>query len=285
MPMADLEVEKVPGEHYVIFRFNRPQALNALTGQMQSDLSDAVADFAADPELRVAILTGTGRAFSAGADLKAMAERNTVIGDIEDQFARGDLTERQRADALREAGVSRAYGVDAIPRFPFGSCPKPVIAAVNGLCVAGGMEMAIDCDIRIATPEAYFGVFEAKRGIMAGIAVQHLARVLPVNEAMYLLLTCDRMSADRAYQLGFLQQVVPADELMGRAVEIAQMIAANAPLSVEGSKAMIQFWRHYAVEEARRVEQYVWDKVFNSADAQEGPRAFAEKRAPKWTGT
>ena len=264
--MADLEIERHADENYVIFRFNRPESLNALTRQMQSDLSDAVADFASDPQLSVAILTGTGRAFSAGADLKAMAERSAHTADVP------------------PAAVSRAYGVDAIPKYPFGNCPKPVIAAINGLCVAGGMEMAIDCDIRLATPEAYFGVFEAKRGIMAGVAVQHLARVLPVNEAMYLLLTCDRMSADRAHQLGFVQEIVDGDRLLDRAVEVAAMIAANAPLSVKGSKAMVQFWRHYAVEEARRLEEYVWDRVFNSEDAVEGPRAFAEKRAPKWKG-
>ncbi|MGX7678437.1 enoyl-CoA hydratase/isomerase family protein [Jatrophihabitans sp. DSM 45814] len=283
--MSDLLIKKVPDEHYVVWQFNRPEALNALTTGMQSLLADAVADFARDPQMRVAILTGTGRAFSAGADLKAMAERNAASAEIEAKFERGELTLAEQSEALRALGASRAYGVDAIPTFPFGSCPKPVIAAINGLCVAGGMEMAIDCDIRIATPEAYFGVFEAKRGIMAGIAVQHLARVMPINEAMYLLLTCDRMPAERAYQLGFVQQLVPAEELLSRAIEIASMIASNAPLSVQGSKSMVQFWRHYGVAEARRVEEYVWERVFNSDDAREGPLAFAEKRAPKWTGS
>jgi enoyl-CoA hydratase/carnithine racemase len=177
-----------------------------------------------------------------------------------------------------------AYGVEALPKFPFANCPKPVIAAVNGLCIAGGMEMAIDCDIRIATPAAEFGLFEAKRGFMARVAVQHLARVLPINEAMYLLLTCDTMSAERAHQLGFVQQLVTADQLMDRAIEVAEMIAANAPLAVEGSKAMVQFWRHYGVEDARRLEQYVSDKVLSSRDAQEGPLAFTERRPPKWVG-
>jgi enoyl-CoA hydratase/carnithine racemase len=234
--------------------------------------------------MRVAILTGNGRAFSAGADLAAMGARNAIAGDLEAQFKRGEITASERSAALREAGLERPYGVNAMPKFPFGACPKPIIAAINGLCIAGGMEMVIDCDIRIACPEAYFGVFEAKRGIMAGIAVQHLARVMPINEAMYLLLTCDRMSAERARELGFVQQVVPAEQLMERAVEIAKMIGANAPLSVQGSKSMVQFWRHYGVEEARRLEEYIWAKVFGSEDAKEGPRAFVEKRAPNWTG-
>ncbi|MER5628413.1 enoyl-CoA hydratase-related protein [Streptosporangium sp. NPDC002544] len=282
--MPDLIIEKNPDKHYMLFRFNRPEQLNAITPAMQSDLKEGVAELAADPEMRVGILTGTGRAFSAGADLKAMAERNAESASLDAKAASGEITAEERRDRARVLGAGSAYGVDAIPKFPFAACPKPVIAAVNGLCVAGGMEMAIDCDIRIASTEAYFGVFEAKRGIMAGIAVQHLARVMPVGEAMNLLLTCDRMSAERAHQLGFVQQVVEPGALLDRAVQMAEMIGANAPLPVQGSKAMVQFWRHYGVEEARRLEEYVWKRVFESDDAKEGPRAFAEKRAPSWTG-
>jgi len=282
--MPDLIIEKNPDKHYMLFRFNRPEQLNAMTPAMQADLKEGVAELAADPEMRVGILTGTGRAFSAGADLKAMAERNAESESLDAKVASGEITAEERRDRVRALGAGAAYGVDAIPKFPFAACPKPVIAAVNGLCVAGGMEMAIDCDIRIASTEAYFGVFEAKRGIMAGIAVQHLARVMPVGEAMNLLLTCDRMPAERAYQLGFVQQVVEPGALLDRAVEMAEMIGANAPLSVQGSKAMVQFWRHYGVEEARRLEEYVWKRVFESDDAKEGPRAFAEKRVPSWTG-
>lgn len=282
--MPDLVIEKYPDKNYMLFRFNRPEQLNALTPAMQQELQEGVAELAADPEMRVGILTGTGRAFSAGADLKAMAERNAVAADLDAKMAAGEITSEERRGRLRELGVGSAYGVDAIPKFPFAACPKPVIAAVNGICVAGGMEMAIDCDIRIASTEAYFGVFEAKRGIMAGIAVQHLARVMPVGEAMRLLVTCDRMSAERAYQVGFVQELAEPGELLDRAVEMAERIGANAPLPVQGSKAMVQFWRHFGVEEARRLEEYVWRTVFESDDAKEGPRAFAEKRAPRWTG-
>jgi enoyl-CoA hydratase len=282
--MADLIIEKVPDKRYMLFQFNRPDQLNALTPDMMADLKDAVGELASDPEMSVGILTGTGRAFSAGADLKGMAERNAATASLDEQVAQGEITPAQRRERLRELGVTTAYGVDAIPQFPFGSCPKPVIAAVNGLCVAGGMEMAIDCDIRIASTEAYFGVFEAKRGIMAGIAVQHLARVMPVGEAMKLLLACDRMSAQRAYEVGFVQQLAEPGTVLDRAIELAEQIGASAPLSIQGSKLMVQFWRHYGVAEARRLEEYVWDKVFGSEDAAEGPKAFAEKRAPAWKG-
>lgn len=282
--MANLDVEKYEDEHYVVLRFNRPQVLNALSRSMLGKLEEAMADFASDPGIHVAILTGTGKAFSAGADLVEMGERNAIAAEIERRFQNGEINASERTAAAREAGMQRPYGVNAIPKLPFGACPKPIIAAINGLCIGGGMEMAIDCDIRIASPEAYFGVFEAKRGVMAALAVQHLARVMPINEAMYLLLTGDRMTAERARELGFIQQIIPAEHLMDRAVEIAKMISANAPLSVQASKAMVQFWRHYGVEEARRLEEYVWTKVFGSEDAKEGPRAFVEKRAPNWLG-
>jgi len=281
---VDLEIEKAIGGHYVVWRFNRPRVLNALTDEMILDLGDAVADFASDPRMRAAILTGTGRSFSVGADLKSMSERNALTDDIEPRISGNDPDGSGPAAAPADPRMPYSLGVEAVPKFPFGNCPKPVIAAVNGLCIAGGMEMAIDCDIRIATPDARFGLFEAKRGIMAGVAVQHLARVLPVNEAMHLLLTCDTMNADRAHQLGFLQQVTPAGTLMDRAVEIAEMISANAPLAVQGSKAMVQFWRHFGATEARRLQQYVSDKVLASRDAREGPLAFAEKRPPNWVG-
>jgi crotonobetainyl-CoA hydratase len=229
---------------------------------MRRDIDAAVADFAADPAMRVAIVTGTGRAFCAGADLRAMAER----------------------DALDRAGRAVAHNGSQGPRFPFGACPKPVIAAINGLCVGGGVEAVVDCDIRIACPEAYFSLPEVKRGVIARSAVQHLPRVMPVAEAMNLLLTGDRMSAERAYQLGFVQHLVPTEELMGRAVDIARTIGANAPLSLQASKSMIQYWRHHGDQELRHAEEIVWQKLAGSDDAKEGVRAFSEKRDPHWTG-
>ena len=101
---------------------------------------------------------------------------------------------------------------------------------------------------------------------------------------LYLLLTADTMKAERAYQIGYVHEVVPPESLMPRAIEIAEMIGANAPLSVQASKALVQFWRHYGVEELRRMEEYVWKTVFSSEDAKEGPLAFAQKRAPNWKG-
>ena len=216
-----------------------------------------------DPEMRVGIVTGAGRAFSAGADLREMAEGGGST--------RASQTEEERIEAYRG-------------NQPFGRNPKPFIAAVNGLAIGAGMERAADCDIRISSTEAYFGLFEVKRGILANYGINHLARLMPFGEAMYLMLTGDTMSAEEARRLGFVHEVLEPDALLPRAVEIAEMIGANAPLAVQGTKAVAQFWRRYGLEESYRLNAAWGQQVLNSEDAREGPRAFAEKRPPEWRG-
>ena len=164
----------------------------------------------------------------------------------------------------------------------FSRNPKPFIAAINGACIAGGLERALDCDIRICSTGAYFGLFEVKRGILAAYAVHHLARMIPFGDAMYLLLTGDRISAAEALRSGLVREVVEPEELMPRAIEIAEMIAANAPLAVEGTKAIAQQWRQLQIDESYRFGEWVRRQVFASRDGVEGPRAFAEKRLPEW---
>jgi enoyl-CoA hydratase/carnithine racemase len=257
MPMPDLLYDK--HEHYAVFTMNRPERLNALGGTMMPELHEALADFTADTQMRAGVVTGTGRAFSAGADLKEMNERNQARGD---------------------APYPRGFDLNA--SMPFSRCPKPIIAAVNGLCLAGGLERALDCDIRICSTEAYFGLFEVKRGILPGYAIHHLARLVPFGDAMYLMLTADRVQPDDALRMGLVREVLEPDALMPRAVEIAEMIGANAPLAVEGSKFMGQQWRQLQIDESYRVGEWVNRSVLNSEDAKEGPRAFAEKRDPKW---
>jgi enoyl-CoA hydratase/carnithine racemase len=258
--MPDLVYEK--RGRYAVFTMNRPERLNALGGSMMSELRDALADFTADPEMRAGILTGTGRAFSAGADLKEMNQRNVDRGD-------------------RPAPTA---GFDLNGAMPFSRCPKPFIAAVNGLCLAGGLERALDCDIRICSTEAYFGLFEVKRGILPGYAIHHLARLIPFGDAMYIMLTADRIEPQEALRMGLVREVLAPEALMPRAAAIAEMIAANAPLAVEGTKFMGQQWRQLQIDESYRVGQWVSRTVLNSEDAKEGPRAFTEKRAPKWQG-
>ena len=141
-----------------------------------------------------------------------------------------------------------------------------------------------DCDVRIASTEAYFGLFEVKRGILANYAINHLARVLPYGEAVYLMLTGDTLSVEDAHRLGFVHQVLEPAELMPRAVDIAEMIGANAPLAVQGTKTVAQFWRRYGLEESLQLNAAVGQRVYGSEDSAEGPRAFAEKRPPVWKG-
>ena len=260
--MPDLRYERFPEGHYAIFTMDRPDRLNAQGAAMRQELREALDEFAADPEMRAGIVTGAGRAFSAGADLKEMSTQSASLAE---------LTEEQRIEGYR-AGQ------------PFGVNPKPFIAAVNGLAIAAGMERVADCDIRIASTEAYFGLFEVKRGILANYAINHLSRVLPFGEAVYLMLTGDTLSVEDAHRLGFVHQVLEPKELMPRAVEIAEMIGANAPLAVQGTKAVAQFWRMYGLEESMRLNASVGQLVYSSEDSAEGPRAFAEKRRPVWKG-
>lgn len=255
--MPDLLYEK--HDHYAIFTMNRPERLNALGGTMQQELTAALKDFTADPQMRAGIVTGAGRAFSAGADLKEMNARNEA-----------SAPGAARGRHLEETTVQ------------FSRNPKPIIAAVNGLCLAGGMERALDCDIRICSTEAYFGLFEVKRGILPGYAIHHLARLIPFGEAMYVMLTADRVTPDQALRWGLVHEVLEPDALMPRAIEIAEMIAENAPLAVEGTKAVAQEWRQLQIDESYRFGMWVGRTVLNSEDAKEGPRAFVEKRKPNW---
>ncbi len=248
--MPDLIYDK--RDHYAIFTYNRPERLNALGGQLINQLTEAIEDFSNDPQMRVGIVTGSGRAFCAGGDLREMAE-----GTFKGQFG---------------------------ATYPYSGNSKPFIAAINGLAVGGGMETALDCDIRICSSAAYFGLFEPKRGIMAGYATKHLARVIGLSAANYILLTADRIEPQQALEWGIVTEVLEPDRLIPRAIEIAEMIIENAPLSVEGTKAQIQEWRLAKVDEALRLGTWVSKVVHASEDSKEGPKAFAEKRDPVWQG-
>jgi enoyl-CoA hydratase/carnithine racemase len=252
--MPDLLYEKK--DFYATFTMNRPERLNALGGSMNAERQAALDDFNADPNMRVGIVTGAGRAFCAGADLKEMSERG------------GGGAMRSRVPGSASMG--------------YASSPKPFIAAVNGLAIGGGFETSMDCDIRIASTEAYFGLYEPKRGILAGYGMHHLPRLINLTHASYILLTAERVSAEQAKEWGIISELVEPDRLMPRAIELAEIIVQNAPLSVEGTKAMIQAWRMAKIDDSYRLAAWVSDRVLSSDDAKEGPKAFAEKRAPVW---
>lgn len=258
--MPDLIYEK--RERYAIMTLNRPHRLNAFGGTMSTELSAAMLDFNADPAMRVAIITGAGRAFSSGADLKEVAERDAGS----EGPAAGGMLER------------------ANPEGRFARSKKPIIAAINGLCVAAGLEQVLDCDIRICSEEAYFALTEVKRGILARGGIRNLVRMIPYGDAMYLLLTGDRIGPQQALRYGLVQEVVAHDRVLPRAIEIAESIAQAAPLAVEGTKAIAQYWRYLQHEEMQRLTDWVSKSVLASEDAKEGPRAFAQKRPPVWKG-
>ena len=254
--MSDLLIDR--HEHISVFTLNRPEKLNSLGGTLSADLTRAMAEFDADPDQYVAIITGAGdRAFSAGADLTTWPP------------APAQRPPSMRCQHRRPVGR--------------GQQPKPVIAAVNGLAVAGGLELSLNCDIRIAADSAWFGVFEVKRGIMAGIAVNLLARYMPLGDALYMLMTADRVTAQDALRLGLVQKVVPGDELMAESFRVAEMIAANSQVAVQASKKVAYFWRNLAIRESLDYYQAVNQRLMLCDDVLEGPRAFAEKREPEFS--
>jgi enoyl-CoA hydratase/carnithine racemase len=251
--MADLLVDK--HGHTTVFTINRPERMNSLGGTVAADLTAGLKEFQEDPQQYVAIITGAGeKAFCAGGDLKEMAE-----------------------GAASGARLPISTGPDIAG---LAACEKVTIAAVNGLAIAGGLEVAISCDIRIASETAWFGVFEVKRGILAGVAVNVLPRLMPMGAVMDLMLSGDRMTAEEALRLGLVQRVVPSDQLMETALAKADMIAQNSQAAVWGTKQVLKFWRDALMAEQQRYYEAVIHRVLLSGDVHEGPKAFAEKREP-----
>jgi len=240
---------------YAIFTLNRPHRLNAFDTALREQFTGYLEEFNADPELRVGIVTGAGRAFGTGADLKEAAEgtmRNTP--------------------AAEKAHAGQ-----------FGRSAKVFIAAVNGPCIAGAFEWTLDMDIRICAPEAYFGLFEVKRARLASFGLERLPRMIPFGEAMYLVLTGDTMDAERALRCGLVREVVERERLVPRAEEIACMIVANHPRGVEGARAVARHTLEKDSEDIRRFSQWVRKTVRNPDDVVEGARAFAERREAVFT--
>ena len=244
---------------------NRPHRLNALHPLLGAEMRRAFADFRDDPEVWVAILTGAGdRAFSAGADLK------WVAGVREE----GEDEEVERSKGQVELG-------DITTDF---ECWKPIIAAVNGFALGGGLELALACDIIVAADHAELGLPEGRVGQVAGTGVHRLPRQMPLKLAMGLILTGRRIPAEEALRLGIVNEVVPATDLMATAEKWANDILLCAPLSVRASKQMVMTGLDSTLEVALSRRYSEFEKAVNAADQQEGAKAFAEKRKPNWTG-
>ena len=241
-----------------VLTINREATLNSLDGKTSREMHEAVCDFRDDPGMRVMIVTGVGRAFSTGMDLVA---RNN--GD--DQFAPG---------AAPFGGFTSNVTVY-----------KPIIAAINGFCLAGGCEVALACDIRICTPEARFGQPEVRWAIIPGAGgTQRLPRAISQAWSNYMILTGDQMDAETALRTGLVSHVVPREDLMGKAMQIANTICERGPLAVQAAKEAIVRGQDMPLEHGLALEKLLIEKMFTTEDAVEGPKAFAEKRKPEYRG-
>ena len=257
-------------EHVVRITIDRPDARNSADMEHFKQLRMAWERFDEDPDAWVAIITGVGDAFFTGADLKTYVPEITKVA------------ERIQKEGLSEVdGYRLDDGTKAVLRGA--KIWKPIIAAVNGFCTAGGMEMLGGVDIRVACPEAQFAVMEPKRGLFAGGGTTvRLPRQIPFPYAMEFLLCADLIPAQRAYEMGVLNAIVPRDELLDTAYEYAHRITANAPLAVQATKQSVCEGLGMSLADAYRNEAAISSYIFQTEDAKEGPLAFAEKRAPRW---
>ena len=262
-----------PGaEHVVLITLDRPEARNACDLEHFHQLAEAWKRFDADEAAWVAVFTGVGRSFMSGADLKTYVPEITALSK-----------KIQAGEATTVGGYSLSDGTDAVLRGT--KIYKPIIAAVNGPCVAGGMEMLGGVDIRVASEQATFGVLEPARGLFAGGGTTvRLPRQVPFAQAMEFLLCADQVDAQRAFQMGLVNAVVPEEELLDKAFEYASRITKNAPLAVQATKRSVLEGLKVDMREAYKIESRIAREIFGTEDAKEGPRAFAEKRAPRWAG-
>jgi enoyl-CoA hydratase len=242
-------------DRILIITINRPKAKNAVNAAVSQGMADAVDRLDDDPGLSVGILTGAGGTFCAGMDLKA--------------FARGEVP------------IVEGRGMGFTERPPV----KPLIAAVEGYALAGGTELALATDLIVASKDASFGIPEVKRGLVAGGGgLLRLPERIPAAIAMELALTGESFTAERAYALGMVNVLTEPGGALAAARELAAKIAANGPLAVRATKQVVAMSIDYASTGAFAAQRELVDPVFASADAQEGARAFAEKRAPVWKG-
>jgi len=267
--MSDLIVEK--RGHALWLTLNRPEVFNSISPQASCMMQDAWDMLEKDSDLRVAVVTGTGdRAFCSGADLKRLIPLYSGARQPEDEWD-------HRVVAMRKAGRGGLMKDRIIP--------KPVIAAVNGVAYAGGCEMVLACDIRIATSNAKFALPEAQRGIVPGAgSMVRLPRQIPYCLAMELMMTGRIFTAREALAAGMINKVVEPDALMSETEAMVEAIAKSAPLSVQAIKRVALETNGIPLPEAFAIETAASRAITQTEDAREGPRAFAEKRPARFVG-
>ena len=246
-----------------VITLNRPAVRNAMNREMNSALLEALQRVREEADIRAAVITGAGRTFCAGADLKERAQ----VGRVADASVASVI------EASRTTGFARL------------AMEKPLIAAIDGYCLAAGFELALVCDIRICAPDARFGLPEITRGFFpGGGGPQRLIRAIPQAVAMEMILTGDPIDAPTAQRVGLVSRIVPADELLATAFQIARRIADHAPLAVRAVKEVAQVALDETLEHSLRFGGALRWIIGQTEDAQEGPRAFAERREPRYQG-
>lgn len=244
--------------HVAIVTLNRPEAKNAINRALEQALFDALERIDHDPGIRVGIVTARGETFCAGADLKERS--NQVAGDKQAAIA----------PPARESIVSRPHA-------------KPLIAAVEGAAIGGGLEIVLACDLLVASRTATFSLPEVKWGQLAtGGGLFRLPRVVPKRIALELAITASRLDAERAYSVGLVNVLCPPGEALDQAVLMAERIAANGPLAVRFTREVMEATVHSSETDAWRITREAAERNRQSEDAKEGPLAFAEKRPPRW---
>lgn len=247
-----------PSPGVALLTLNRPEAHNALNMATRRALAQHFRDLSDDPETRVVVVAGKGKNFAAGADLKEMADKS--------------------AREMTLTGIRRLWKVVA-------DCPKPVIAAVHGMALGGGCELAMHADIIVAGEGAKFGQPEVKVGVMpGGGATQRLVRAIGKFKAMKMMLTGEPVSAAEAYAMGLASEVVPDDKVLARALEMAATIAALPPLAVQQTKEAALLGEDCSLDAGLTMERKMFDLLFDTEDQKEGMKAFAEKRKPEFKG-
>jgi enoyl-CoA hydratase len=253
-----MPVEYVKKGNVAIITMNRPEARNAINGEMAQTMEAAIDQMEDDPEVWVGILTAVGKAFCAGADLKEISAGNgAALSTKKGGFA--GIARRERT--------------------------KPLIAAITGSALAGGTEIALSCDMIIAADDTNFGLPEVKRSLVAGAGgLFRLPRQVGKAVALEAILTGDPLSSQRAYELGMVNKVVPEAQVMDEALKLAARITANAPLAVKASRAVALNATIKTDEELWKDSAAAFASIVGTEDYKEGPRAFIEKRAPVWKG-
>lgn len=231
---------------------NRPEKLNAMTDAMYRAIADALRQADTDPEVRCSIIAGSGRAFTSGHDLGELGDRSHWSPWRGDRFDNGLET------------------------------AKPVIAAINGYCLAGGLELALFCDIRVCDETAQFGCPEVRWAILHGYGALRLPGLIGGSDAMRLLLTGAFIDAQEALRIGLVSEVVAPDQLLSTARGIADQIAANGPMAIRMTKELARRGRDLGLADGLRIYQEYSRQAFGSADAREGIQAFAERRDPQY---